>query len=179
MLRDIYTHIYLMDDRYYARYIKYKAKYLSLKRQRGGQVVFDPMYDEFVGDNALEEIIIRALDMSSDKQIVYNKIIQVEPGYEVGSIYYYDRETGKSKKYDISRGEIEKLLDNINEIWDIPDNNSESYGSKYSLYVKHGNKVWNNQDNIYRNKKPKEPSRVIADHEDVYQDAVSNILGFE
>lgn len=183
-----------MNDKYYSLYMKYKLKYLTLKdnKQKGAGVIFSPMYDDYVGDNALKEIIIRAVKFKSKNDIIYDKIIQVEAGFETGTIYYYDHDTGKSRKYSVNRGQIEELLDNIRDIWDLPESNNKAYDSEYSVYVKHGDDIWQNDISSEQkrfipitNLQPVELTqkeqalRITLDQEDEYNDIVSNILGFE
>lgn len=160
--------------KYYSLYMKYKAQYLSLKQQTGGQVVIDPMIDDVLNDNSLENITIKIIDKSNDN-INYKKIIKVNAGDEKGTIHTKDYDSNISHNYDIDRGEVEKLLKEINHIWDLPNRYSDST-SNFDLYIKHGDKIWPNK-NISRFVKTRKNKKI--DSQDIYNDIVTRVLSFE
>lgn len=163
----------MSNSKYYPLYMKYKAKYLSFKNKLyGGQVIFDLEADDFLNDNSLEDIYIKAIDKSNN-QVLYEKIIEVKKRDESGIVYSIDYESGNETSLDVNRGEIEKLMEDIKKIWELPA--SGVLYSGFLLYIKLGNKVWTNS------KRPKvsrlQPSS--SDQQDIYNDIMTSILSFE
>lgn len=159
---------------YYKQYMLYKAKYFLLKKQKGGQVTFDPMDDNYLGNNSLKEIMIKMVDKSGDN-IQYKKIIRVKAGDEKGTVYTKDFNAQIVNKRDIDRGEIEKLLSKIDSVYQLPNPNNSDIVSSFDLYIKYGNKIWPN--NVHNNKNQ---SREIVsfDQQDIYNNIVTQILSF-
>jgi len=196
---------------YHRLYSKYKHKYLKLKEQLGGQVVFDLTDDDYLDINALENIYIRLADKRTNG-VVYEKVIKVKEIDEKGTVFTRDYVLDKEHTYDINRGNVEKLVRNINRIWnlspydldaewtdtgkdfnrDFDEENSEldDYDrypsryvddpkdySKFSLFIRVGDKVWPERKGWQKRFKRSKLSRTGS--KELYSDIVSQILSFE
>ena len=160
---------------YYEYYRKYKNKYINLKNKIGGQVIIDPEQDDVLRDNALEEIVIKVINTFGD-ELKYKKVIRVKAGDEKGYVTTNDYETGNANRHYVNRGEIEKLLKDINKVWDVPNpKNNDFISSQYILSIEHGDKKWPNGDPERRT------SRLTKsdDPDEIYETAVTNVLSFE
>ena len=205
------------DNRdYHKLYMKYKAKYLSLRNDKvGGQVRLDLIDDDYLNMNSLEGIFIRVTD-STSTGLAYEKVIKVKSMDEKGTISTKDYESNKKRTRDINRGDVEKLVKDINKLWKLPKtlgvewtdtsknwnrdfdeeneelddynrypsrdvDNPDDY-SKFSLYVKVGNRIWSNSraDNMgdNNNNKQRKSKMSRVEQRDLYSDIVSQILSF-
>jgi len=163
-------------NKYYKLYMKYKAEYLSLRKQFGGQVILDLMGDEYTGDNALEEIVVKLINTTGD-DLNYKKVIRVNPGDEKGTIYTKDYDSGNINKRTVNRGEVEKLLRDIKKVWELPDpqTNQGIISSNFSLSLIHGDNEWPNgklDRNMQRMSKSDDP-------QDAYDNVITQVLSFE
>lgn len=161
--------------KYYKLYMKYKEEYLSLKKQIGGQVIIDLMGDDYLGDNALEEIVIKVINVSGD-DIKYKKVIRVNVGDEKGTVYTKDYESGNINRHGVNRGEIERLLKDIDNVWDLPNPRTNGYlRSRFLLSIIHGDNQWPN------GRADRRTSRLSKsdDIDEVYDSAITNVLSFE
>lgn len=159
---------------YYRLYMKYKAKYLLFKKQYGGQVIIDLTGDEYSGDNALEEIVIKVINVVGDK-IKYKKVIRVNAMDEKGTVYTKDYETGDINRRTVNRGEIERLLKEIDKVWDLPNPRMNGIlPSKFLLSIIHGENQWPN------GKPERRESRLSKsdDPDEIYDNAVTSVLSF-
>lgn len=109
--------IYYMDtlnkeyyyDPYYNKYAKYKNKYISLK-------------DDDLQN--IEQIIIKLIDRSEGgilpPTVKYEKIISIDKGENIGTVFIKKSKINEISKYNVTRDQILNLLNKIKYIWALP-----------------------------------------------------------
>ena len=144
----------------YYKYMKYKAKYLDIKK---------------------EEINITLINRSSGgivaPTVYYTKTITIKKNEDYGMIHTIDNKLHTESKIPVSRTKINELLQKINNIWTLPSATSDDdpvyAGFLLKIYIANSRK--------WQNGKPSgcvhmPPSIVITQEQQQQYDSITKII---